>query len=217
MGDANGHGFRVGFRIINGHLYVQVAEVPTPQPFCQAQRFTARVPDGVQRTLVVKAYCFGDECITFPFPNGITKLARLRIGRKLTAVCEDLTENRVGLVQEQRHAGRLNNLVRNRNDVRQGQGRRRAKRGRLLLTLRQARLRFPRKALRKPMNCGIAPLTARSFLSLPLTKHESPETWKKRYRLASYGHKLIRARKRRAEVWAHSCTLLSANTKRELR
>src|SRR5579883_2272263 len=135
--DANRDRHEVRPRIVDRDAGLQMPEIAAPEALRHTHGFTARMPDHVQGAFVVEADGFDHERVSHPLSHRIAKPARLRVFRELAAVGEDLAEYRVGLVEKQRGAGRLDDFVRDRKQVRKRQTGRGTKRRRLSAILGQ--------------------------------------------------------------------------------
>jgi hypothetical protein len=81
------------------------------------QRLAGWVARCVQPALIVEPYRVHHHPVAFPLADGIAQPCGLRVWRLFPAIGEYLTEGRVGLVKHNYHAGRLDDLVRNRTDL----------------------------------------------------------------------------------------------------
>src|SRR5213594_526189 len=127
--------FRVGFRIIDRDLNVDVAEIPPPETLDQMECFRRRRAQLIHPHLSVKASRVHNEHVTVPSARGITEPRRRRVLSQLPAVEVNLPPKTEGLMNNDYGAGHLNNLPWPRRCSNSGHTLRQAVRGGL----------FPRK------------------------------------------------------------------------
>ena len=132
----HGPGLRVGFRIVDRDVHVQVAEVLAPEPLRHLQVFTGRMPEVVQPDVVVEASRRHDERVAFPFSDRVAEPLRVGILRDLAAIGEDLPVRVHGFVQDDHHPGGVDDFEGVRHSGRTWNASDHAPSGRIFLALR---------------------------------------------------------------------------------
>src|SRR5206468_1808780 len=106
----DGPRFRVGFRIIDRDLNIDVAEIPPPEPLDQMECFRRRRAQLIHPHLSVKASRVHNERVTVPFTGGITEPRWRRVLSQLPAVEVNLPPKTEGLMNNDDVVAHLNNL-----------------------------------------------------------------------------------------------------------
>src|SRR5687768_4620667 len=103
-------GLRVGLRVVDRELDLQVPEILAPEALGHAHRFRHGMPAVVQPGLAVEPDGVDDEDVAVPFADRITEPRRAAFDRMVAAVREDLTEVSEVLEEDDRQAGCLDDL-----------------------------------------------------------------------------------------------------------
>jgi hypothetical protein len=110
---AEGPGFRVRFRIVDGDLQIHVADVEAAESLDHSKGIAVRVGfERIEPPVVLESGGLDDKRLSVPAAHGVSEPGRLGRRRQRTPVGEDLPEGHPGLrfVEDRRHPRRLQDL-----------------------------------------------------------------------------------------------------------